>query len=154
MKILVGDHVLGLGGVGGHVRGGGVGFQCVGTLPLFDNYKRVGTELSLDSAHVGRVNRRTVLDAAPLRMDRWHVRAEFAQNGFTHSRFGSDDRYDMNYELVLPVGGLARQPGNDHGHFPSRSVQRHVRLPAISAGCLLLVAGGAASHVGRFLFGS
>src|SRR5712671_7021499 len=71
------DHVPGLGGVGGHVRGGGVCLQRIRALPFLDHDKSVGAELGLEAADALGVDRRAIFDAALLGMNRRYVGVEF-----------------------------------------------------------------------------
>src|SRR5262249_12030314 len=75
-----GDHVLGFGGIGGHVRRSRVGLERVWALPLLDHHERVGAERRLELADVRGVRGRAVLDAALLGVHRWHIGADLAQD--------------------------------------------------------------------------
>jgi hypothetical protein len=66
MDDAAGDHVLGLGGIGRHVRRRCVGLEGVRALPLLDHHERVGTERRLELADVRCVSGRAVLDATLL----------------------------------------------------------------------------------------
>src|SRR5262249_10045231 len=92
-----GNHVAGLGGVGGHVRRGRVGPQRLGALPFLDHDKGVWPELRLKTADTFGVDRRTILNAALLGVDSRHIGAEFLKDRLAHASFGGDDGDNVDH---------------------------------------------------------
>src|SRR6516162_10540882 len=92
-----GDHVAGLGGVGGHVRRGRVRPQRLGALPFLDHDKGVGSEFGLKAADPLGVDRGPVFDAALLGVHRRYVGGEFLEDRLPHAGFGGYDRDDMDH---------------------------------------------------------
>jgi hypothetical protein len=64
-----GNQLARLGGIGGHVRRGGVGLEGVEACPFLDDDETVGAELGLVGASALGVDRRGVFDAAGLGVD-------------------------------------------------------------------------------------
>src|SRR6516225_6787660 len=98
------DHVAGLGGVCGHMRGCGMRLESLGAFPLLDDDKRVGAEFGLEIPDALRIDRWPVFDTAFLGMHRRHIGVELLQDRFAHAGFGGDDGDDMDH-----IGFLLRQ---------------------------------------------
>ena len=94
------DQVLDLGGVGGHVRRGGVRLQRVQRLPLLDDDERVGAELRLERCPALGIDRGAVLDAALLGVHGGHVGAEGCQDGVALAGLGGDDGDDVDHDRL------------------------------------------------------
>src|SRR5215472_15408887 len=97
------DHVAGLGGIGGHVRRGGMRPQRLGALPLLDHDKGVGSKLGLKAADTLGVDRGPVFDATLLGVNRGYVGTKLLEDRLAHAGFGGDDCDDMDH-VSLSLG--------------------------------------------------
>src|SRR5688572_14045131 len=97
----VGEELLRLSGIGGHVRGRGMRSQRLLALPLLDHHESVGAVALLELRPRLCIHCGAVLDAALLGAHRGDVGAEVLEDLVALAGLGGDDGNDVNHDGLL-----------------------------------------------------
>ncbi len=149
------DQVLHLGRVRGHVRRARVRLQRLGVAPLFDEDECIGAEFGLKTPKSFGVDGEAVLDAAILGANGGNVGSGHSQYGFTLTRLGGDDGYDVRRDFAHVVL-LASVPGilAVHPSVPARTTREFIDHAKARPGQLNYASTGSGGpqHLGMELF--